>query len=71
MKIGNFLEICHKNMENYPFYGNISMEIGSVGKFPCLYGDMPREGGDSGKSCSDIQQSCSRGCSLLRLFAMQ
>jgi hypothetical protein len=28
-------------LENLPFYGNISMEIGIMGKFPCIYGTMP------------------------------
>jgi hypothetical protein len=37
-----------KNMENLPLYGNTSMEIGTLGKFPCIYGDMPREGEKSG-----------------------
>jgi hypothetical protein len=32
-------------MENLPFYGNISMEIGTYRKFPCIYGHMPRDGG--------------------------
>jgi hypothetical protein len=36
-------------MENLPLCGNISMEIGTLGKFPCIYGDMPRDGSESGK----------------------
>jgi hypothetical protein len=30
-------------MVNLAFYGNISMKIGTLGKFP--YRDMPRDGG--------------------------
>jgi hypothetical protein len=40
MKIIIFLEIYNKNMENLPFYCNISMEIGTLGKVSCIYGDM-------------------------------
>jgi hypothetical protein len=32
-------------MENLPFYGNISMEIGTLGKFLRMNGNMPRGGG--------------------------
>jgi hypothetical protein len=32
-------------LENLPFYGNISMEIGNMGKFPWIYGTMPWGGG--------------------------
>jgi hypothetical protein len=28
-------------LENLPFYGNISMEIGFMGKFPWIYGTLP------------------------------
>jgi hypothetical protein len=27
-------------LENLPFYGNISMEIGIMGKFPWIYGTI-------------------------------
>jgi hypothetical protein len=57
MKIRHFWEIYHKNKVRLSFYGNISMEIGDLGKFPCTYGDMSRDGGDSGKNCLRIQQS--------------
>jgi hypothetical protein len=52
-------------MENLQFYRNISVAIGTLGKFPFIYGDtMPRDGGESGKNCSDIQRSWqSRGYS--------
>jgi hypothetical protein len=33
------------------------MEKGTLRKFPCIFGDMIRDGGDSGDNCSDIQQS--------------
>jgi hypothetical protein len=39
------LKIYHENIENLPFYGTISMAIGIIGKFPFIYGDMPRDGG--------------------------
>jgi hypothetical protein len=32
-------------LENLPFYGNIYMEIGIMGKFPWIYGTMPGGGG--------------------------
>jgi hypothetical protein len=32
-------------LENLPFDGNISMEIGIMGKFPWIYGTMPWGGG--------------------------
>jgi hypothetical protein len=41
MKIRSFWKIYHANemfLENLPFYGIISMEIDTNGKFPCLYG---------------------------------
>jgi hypothetical protein len=28
------------------------MEIGTLGKFPWIYGDLPRGGGESGKNSS-------------------
>jgi hypothetical protein len=40
----NFWKIYHEKkqiLENLPFYGNISMEIGIMGKFPWIYGTMP------------------------------
>jgi hypothetical protein len=36
-------------LENLPFYENISMEIGSMGKFPWVYGTMPWGGGSQVK----------------------
>jgi hypothetical protein len=32
-------------LENLPIYGNISMEIGTLGKFPGINGNMTRGGG--------------------------
>jgi hypothetical protein len=39
----SFWKIYHEKLilENLPFYENISMEIGSMGKFPWVYGTMP------------------------------
>jgi hypothetical protein len=40
-----FLESLQRNkifLENLPFYGNISMEIGTLGLFPCINGDIDR-----------------------------
>jgi hypothetical protein len=40
----SFWKIYHEKkqiLENLPFYGNISMEIGIMGKFPWIYGTMP------------------------------
>jgi hypothetical protein len=37
----SFWKIYHEKktiLENFQFYGNISMEIGIVGKFPWIYG---------------------------------
>jgi hypothetical protein len=36
-------------LENLPFYGNNSMEIDTIGKFPWIYGTMPRGGGSQVK----------------------
>jgi hypothetical protein len=36
MKIRYFWEIHNKNMGNLPLYGNIAMEIGTLGKSPFL-----------------------------------
>jgi hypothetical protein len=44
MKIGHFDKFYRGLFENLPFYGNISMEIGTLGKFPWIYGTMPRSG---------------------------
>jgi hypothetical protein len=41
MTIRSFWKIYHAIkifLENLPFNGNISMEIDTKGKFPCLYG---------------------------------
>jgi hypothetical protein len=58
------LGIYHKNTENLPYYGNISLEIGVLGKFPCIYVDMPRDEGEPCKKYSIIQRSpWSRGYS--------
>jgi hypothetical protein len=40
MKIRSFWKIYHANkifLENLPFIGNISTEIDTNGKFPCVY----------------------------------
>jgi hypothetical protein len=37
MKIRDFFESLPKNMGNLPFYGNTSMHIGTLEKFPCIY----------------------------------
>jgi hypothetical protein len=39
----------HGFLENLPFDGTISMEIGTLGKFPWINGNMPR--GQLLKSC--------------------
>jgi hypothetical protein len=36
-------------LEILPFDGNIFMPIGTLGKFPCIYGYMPRGGGSQVK----------------------
>jgi hypothetical protein len=43
MKMRNFGKFTMKKqiLENLPFYGNISMEIGIMGKFPWIYGTLP------------------------------
>jgi hypothetical protein len=41
MTIRSFWKIYHAIqifLENLPFNGNISMEVDTKGKFPCLYG---------------------------------
>jgi hypothetical protein len=40
----SFRKIYHEKflcVQNLPFYGNISMEIGIMVKFPWIYGTMP------------------------------
>jgi hypothetical protein len=41
----SFWKIYHEKkeeiLENLPFYRNISMEVGIIGKFPWIYGTMP------------------------------
>jgi hypothetical protein len=48
----SFWKIYHEKkqiLENLSFYGNISMEIGIMGKFLWIY--------EAGKNCSNIQGS--------------
>jgi hypothetical protein len=35
----HFWKIYHENIENLPFYGDISIAKGILGKFPFIYGD--------------------------------
>jgi hypothetical protein len=37
IKIRKFWEIYLKNMENLPFYRNISIQVGTLGKFQGIY----------------------------------
>jgi hypothetical protein len=60
----NFWKIYHENkifLVNIPFYGNISKELGTLGISPFDYGDMPRDGGKSGKNVSNSTVNAVKG----------
>jgi hypothetical protein len=44
-KMSHFGKFYHGFLEKLPFYGNISMEIDTLGKVPWINGNMPRGGG--------------------------
>jgi hypothetical protein len=38
-----FIEILYSILKNFPFYGNISMDVGTRGKFLWIYGELRGE----------------------------